>query len=217
MTKYDANTPIILIHGLGQDSFAIGTNSISFFAVKKTLHYKGYTNIINPYYNTKGNLDNSVKNAEEEILKYISKDTEVIMIGHSLGGLVALKLNQNGWKTKYIITIASPLKGTKMIEYVKTDLPNSLKWMEETLPTITDMLKTPIWHDLIKLKENPIQKPEHPVTTISTSLLNTEFDGRVTIEDTKLDDNDDHHHFNWSEHSCILADMRLLMKISELM
>lgn len=217
-TKYNVDTPVILLHGLGQDSLTLGTkNSISFIAIKTTLKMKGYKRIINPYYSTKGNLENSVTMAEKAISEHVSKEEEVIMIGHSLGGLVALKLGQNGWKLKYAITIASPLKGTEMIAYTRTNLPQTLKWMEQNLPTITTALKTPLWHDLIALKENPLEKPNHPVTTISTGLAGSSFDGRVTVEDTKLADNNDHHHFCWSEHSAILADVRLLMKLGELL
>jgi pimeloyl-ACP methyl ester carboxylesterase len=217
-TKFNVDTPVILLHGLGQDSVTFGTkNSISFIAIKTTLKMKGYTRIINPYYSTKGGLENSVEMADKAISEHVSKDEEVIMIGHSLGGLVALKLGQNGWKLKYAITIASPLKGTEMITYTRTNLPQTLEWMEQNLPTITTALKTPIWNDLIALKQKPLEKPEHPVTTISTGLANLLFDGRVAVEDTKLTDNDDHHHFSWSEHSAILADVRLLIKLGELL
>lgn len=217
-TKFDINTPIILLHGLGQDSITLGLkNSISLMAVKSSLYMKGYKNIYNPYYNTLGNLETSIKMADKAISEYVSKEDEIIVIGHSLGGIIALKLRENGWKLKYVITIASPLQGTVMISYVQNNLPNQLEWMEKNIPYITTMLKTPIWDDLIQLKKNPIAKPEHPVTTISTSLANTSFDGRVAISDTKLDGNDDHYHFNWSEHTAILADIRLLIKLGELL
>lgn len=193
--KYDSNTPIVLIHGLGG-------HPITMIPIKKTLELKGYTNVININYNTSGTLKECINDAQKSIEQNVSKDEEIIVIGQSLGGVIGLKLNEYDWKIKYLVTVVSPLKGSQIIDLV-----------DNYIPTIGGIFETPVWEDLRQLKNNPPKKPDHPVTTISTSIIGTDYDSRVHVEDTKLDDNDDHHHISWSEHCTVFIDTRLLWKL----
>lgn len=92
-----------LIHGLGasEASFTYLTNNL---ADCRTIAY----NSLQP-------LSKSIKDVQAAI----TTDEEYHLIGHSLGGVIAMHLAMNNPKVKSVTTIASPLGGSKAARFLK--------------------------------------------------------------------------------------------------
>jgi esterase/lipase len=87
---------LFLLHGLG------GT-PITLFPLKIYLMYaKGFTNVHNINYSVDNiDVNVSINDADEKMSKLCNKETdEIIIIGQSMGGVIASKLYTKGWKIK---------------------------------------------------------------------------------------------------------------------
>lgn len=172
---------IIYIHGLT----ANGATMLPF----KLYNKKGHTITYNTFNRT---LTEMIDEVDEKILEIVTKDTELILVGWSMGGLIANRLHQKDWKIKLAIYIASPLNGASIFSYIPiSPWNNILKYLAE------------------KEKE---KEPPHEYHTYSLGWGILSFDGRVFIEDTKLDE-DKHEHITFTEHILSVIDVRVLRKV----
>lgn len=187
---------IYLIHGLHSKPFV-------FLPMEYTLrYYIPNSNVYRVGYPTKLSLKESVKHVSNEIEKNSTKESNIILIGHSLGGIIAKNLHKHNWNIKKSIFISSPLKGSFVLDFI-----------ENKLPSINNIFcKDPIFSDI---KSQNGEEPPHDYYTISTCWLNTEFDGRV-FKNTCILNEEKHTHFSFSDHTIALIDPRVINHIINL-
>lgn len=174
-------TEIIYIHGLR----AQGT----MFPFK--LYNKAGHTIT--YKTTNVTFDQMLDEVDTKIFKIVnSKDMELILVGWSMGGLIANRLHQRGWKIKLAIYLASPLNGASILSYI------------------------PIkpWNNILKFlaqKDKEVEPP-HEYYTYSLGWFNSNFDGRVFKDDVIIN-KERHEHIPFTSHSLSVLDPRILDKV----
>lgn len=203
-------TSIILLHGLG-------AHPITLEPLRLYLNYKGYDDIYNIKYNVDkyDTVEQSVKEVDDILLDYglvkssfadDKQASELVLIGQSMGGVVANNLHAIGWNIKFAIYIGSPLHGAKLLGQLENILPT----------TIVNKLHKPPY-DLLKDKP-PEKEPPHPYKTITMSWLffsRSGFDGCVYKEESIL--NEEHNtHLSGADHRTIFANPRLWMLVHKL-
>ena len=139
----DARPPVILLHGLFQ-------NRSCLFWLQYRLRAAGYQHIISintPPWRDLETLTESLTKTVDE-LRITLKVEKVILLGHSMGGIIARNYVQNRGGAAYVhgmITLGSPHHGSKLAPFAlsptgKTLLPgseflrklNSVIWPKET-------------------------------------------------------------------------------------
>lgn len=112
--KNTASSPIVLIHGYAH-------NRCAWFFIQKYLQMKGFgrihtLNLFPPF----GSIESLAKQVQNE-LESIKKDHEkAVLIGHSMGGLVAAYFAENlanEGEISQIITLGSPFLGTRLAAF----------------------------------------------------------------------------------------------------
>lgn len=172
-----------------------GNASYKSFLLKKFLKNKGFDVKYIYYPSTKLNLNQLTKFVNNEIKEC---GGDVVLIGHSIGGVVAMNIHNNN--IIHRITIASPLKGalfSKQMKYITPDI------IYRNLP--------------ITIQESPnyfINPINNRYTTISTG--GDVFDGTIYKKETILNPMK-HHHIPFNHHKLILYDYRLFKKIFEIL
>lgn len=114
----DSQIPILFIHGLYHNSSAW----IRFFKIFKKANYEALftINLGNPW----GSIDEHALKVKKMVhqIQQITGRREIILIGHSMGGIVASKFAldfvDQGTEVKAIVTIGSPLKGAPLANYI---------------------------------------------------------------------------------------------------
>lgn len=205
------DTPIILIHGLAGIA---GTSFIhlSLYPLKKYLEYYNHKNVyIIKYPSDYLTIENSLEYVSQEILKVTNKETEIIIVGQSMGGVIAFNLHNLGWKIKMAISVGSPLNGARLI----TQIENVIK--KNTPKSIYDLtvwlLKT---QGHIELQKEMKQKtPPHKYKTISLGWCNSNFDGCV-YKDEAIISEENNIHLCWADHRTIFLNPRLWFQIHDL-
>lgn len=139
--EHGDQTPIILLHGLFQ-------NRSCLYWLQYQLHASGYKRIISintpPWRELEALTEELAKKIDELRIKW--KTDKVILIGHSMGGMIARNYVQNRGGAQYVrgmITLGSPHHGSKLAPFAispmgKTLLPdseflhrfNKVKWPE---------------------------------------------------------------------------------------
>lgn len=190
--------PIFLLHGLG-------AHAVTLYPLSLYLQWQGYTNVhtINYPVDNHGTIDESVNFVSDYIDNVTTKTTPIILVGQSMGGVIANNLHKKGWTIKHAIYIGSPLHGAQL-----------LTQLEDILPTkIRDALhKKP--YDILKNKERE-SPPPHTYNTISMGWFNTEFDGCVYKDETVIEPTN-HTHLPWADHRTIFANPRLWTLVHKL-
>jgi esterase/lipase len=190
------DTFVILLHGLGE-------NPITLFPLEKYLNFCGYSNTLRFRYPVDSlDFEDSLDFVDQEISKVVDKENEeIIVIGQSMGGVIANNLHRKGWTIKMAVYIGSPLHGA-----------NFLNQLESILPTfIRNFMFKKSYKFLQDKKPEPI--PPHKYHTISMSWPFTEFDGCVYKRETILDEKN-HTHLRWADHRTIFANPRLWVLVS---
>lgn len=96
----------------------------------------------------------SLEKSIAQVLKYIPKKEPVILVGHSLGGLITMLIAGRGnADVQKVITISSPLGGSKVAAIAK--------WFMGSVPLIGDITPTSR-----HIRELAIMKPNFPVLSI---------------------------------------------------
>ena len=187
-------TPIFLLHGLGPEKII----SMTLYPLEIYLNHQGYQNTYRLSYPVNHvELEEAIENIENQMIELANKESdEIILIGQSMGGVVANNLHKKGWRIKKAIYIGSPLHGAKLLNQLEDILPEKL----------TNMLNKKAY-DVLKKKERE-SEPPHPYHTISMGWFYTEFDGCVYKEEAMLDEKH-HTHLAWADHRTIFANPRL--------
>ncbi len=140
----EEHTPIILLHGLFQ-------NRSCLFWLQYQLRASGYTRIISintpPWRDIEALTEELAKKVDELQIKWQTE--KVILIGHSMGGMIARNYIQNRGGARHaraLITLGSPHHGSKLAPFAvspmgKTLLPgsefirqfNSVEWPQEVI------------------------------------------------------------------------------------
>ena len=104
------NIPIILLHGLG-GPYGNMITRLSLYPLKKYLQYNNYNNVhIIPYLSSDLTIDESVEFVSNEISKITNKEQEIIVVGQSLGGVIAFKMHEKKHKIRLVILNRSSFK-----------------------------------------------------------------------------------------------------------
>ena len=126
-------TQIYFIHGLNSSSY-------SFAYISKELDPLNKTRI---NYNSCQSLTESVI----QVAKQLPRNEEIILVGHSLGGVIALLIAQAGNHTiKKVCTISAPLGGSKAAVFAR--------WFAK-IPVLNDITPRAPLIRLLSTKEAP--------------------------------------------------------------
>lgn len=190
---------VVLLHGLGGNAWSLAPLALY-------LHAIGYTKTVVPTYKSDDfdNFNTLLNHVDESLQSQIDKDEEIIVIGQSMGGVVANNLHTKGWIVKGAIYIGSPLHGASLLKRLETILPSK----------VVNVLKKPAYEILKDKCRDP--EPPHPYFTVSMGWFGTEFDGCVHKEEAVLDESRNHHLY-WSDHRTAFADPRLFSQVGKCM
>lgn len=192
--------PIILLHGLGG-------SPIQLFLLEAYLNLCGHHNTHRIRYPVGGvSLEESVTYVDSAIaqLTQTPRDQEeIIVIGHSMGGLVGNRLHQRGWSIRLAIYIGSPLHGATLLNQLEAVLPT---WLRDCMYRRV--------YGLLQNKPRE-QAPPHPYHTISMAWPFTDFDGCVYKWETMLEE-EHHTHLRCADHRTIMANPRLWTLVERL-
>lgn len=191
------STPIFLLHGLG-------AHSSTLIPIQLHLLATGFKNVYRIDYPVDAlSLDGCLEYVGKEIEKITDKGNDIILIGQSMGGVVANSMHTKGWNIKYAIYIGSPLHGA--------DLLNQL---EEVVPTSVRDFFYKKSYDFLKSKDED-KEPPHNYTTISMGWFMSDFDGCVYRSEATLDPKK-HIHLSWADHRTIFINPRLTKLVKDL-
>lgn len=114
-------------------------------------------------------LEASVK----EVSRRLPKDRELVLVGHSLGGVIAVLIALAGThRVQRVVTVSSPLGGSKAAMFAR--------WVITSVPVFGDITPTSPHVKLIKTRAAPC--PVLSIVSTAGSLLSTEpNDGIVTV------------------------------------
>jgi pimeloyl-ACP methyl ester carboxylesterase len=131
---------ICFVHGLN-------SSRRSFNYLAQELEHNG--NILIDY-DSRQRLESSVT----QVLKFIPKTEPVVLVGHSLGGVIAMLIAIRGLvNVERVVTISSPLAGSKAAVYAR--------WVVSGIPLIGDIVP-----NAPCIKELAVCKPTFPVLSI---------------------------------------------------
>jgi hypothetical protein len=190
-----------MLHGLG-------AHPITLKPLEWYLNYIGHVNTYNIKYkvNQYATVQQSVDEVDTILLDAGMQKTtdELILIGQSMGGVVANNLHTAGWNIVFAIYIGSPLHGANLINQLERTLPRMI---------INILNKPP--YDILKNKDRE-DEPPHPYKTITMSwLFTSSFDGCVYKNEAMLDEQNNMHLYA-ADHRTVFANPRLWFKVGKL-
>lgn len=194
------SSKIILLHGLG-------ARPITMWFLENYLNRNGIENTYRMYYpvdelDLQGCVDYVDQKLPEETQLNKEEDS-ITIIGQSMGGCVGSLLHQKGWNIDLLITVGSPLRGTRFLQQCQNKL-NTLVY--------NFLFNRKMYSDLLNMINNPLQAPPHPYFCFSMSWFMTNFDGCVYKDEARF--SDQHHaHLNWTDHRTVFMDPRLFRQI----
>lgn len=186
---------IITINGVNGSEYA--TNFANFILK----YYFKDANISSFNYSTRKSTLREILEAFENYLNDLTKDRkeDIILIGHSFGGIVAR--SSKNTNIKHVITISTPHRGAHMAHIINK------------FPKLAKFYLGEIYDDILSLK---YEKPNHNITTISSSILpKLGFDGTVFTEEMICDDTQNYH-INFSYHGLQWFDLRFIKNIIDI-
>jgi pimeloyl-ACP methyl ester carboxylesterase len=158
---------VFFLHGLRD---ILGALRVAENNVKKL----GFKTFRPSYKTVKYRLSDMIKNVSCIMQKDADKSEPIAIVGHSLGGLIARGMHQDGWTNiKIIITIATPHKKV-WIAGIADTIFSKIPFLPRKY------LVGPVFEDFINL-DLPTKLP-HPAICITGSWPGTNFDGRVRKE-----------------------------------
>jgi pimeloyl-ACP methyl ester carboxylesterase len=196
----DVNTPIILLHGLGPGWIQSYFLMPCAYWLQWNLGFKNIHRIVYPTKDTE--FQEMLESVSASLEKIVSKDKPIIVIGASMGGVVANNLHTKGWNISKAIYVGSPLHGARMLNTAEAYLPTMIR----------DALFKPAYGYLMDKKREDV--PPHKYHTISMSLPFTEFDLCVHRDEATLED-EYHTHLPFSTHQFVWFNPRLWSTISQ--
>lgn len=175
------DTPIFIIHG-------IGCTQNDILPLKINLMKHGHINVyVVKYRPNYTSFETSLDDVDRYMRGYITKETEITLIGHSYGGVIANSIHKKGWRIKHAIYVAAPLNGSSIIKKFEWCAP---------------ILRAPACQYLkSKDKDDP---PPHLFTTISMGWFWSKFDGKLFKRETIINPSN-HIHISFSDHVSIAS------------
>ena len=145
-----------------------------------------------------------VEYVDNEMFKITDRNSSIILIGQSMGGVVANSLHKKGWNIQFAIYIGSPLNGANLLNQIERILPTMIR---------NYMYKNAYKHLMIKGND---PEPPHRYHTISMSWPWTAFDGCVYQHEATLNI-DKHTHLGWADHWTTFVNPRLWFVVANLL
>lgn len=133
-------------------------------------------------YDSHQSLDKSIAHIREIITDFIEPGEKFNLIGHSLGGVIACHLARHNDQVNKVVTIASPLGGSRAA-YL-------LQWIVIGSPVLADLVPTSWYIKVLQHRNEAIFTVEADVLSIIAteggwSVLGEENDGTVAIASQK--------------------------------
>lgn len=213
--KYER--PIVLLHGLGPPKIVHG----AMWPLKMYLkHVGGYKNIFHVAYDVNEiPFEEALSKLNIQLEGILNKDNdEPIIIGQSMGGVIANNLHKMGWTIHKTISIGSPLHGANILNMMENALPTSVvtkmkrKSYEYLMTKEREEPPPHEYHTISAAWPRPVTKFIHAVLGMFTTTPQWEnfrdFDGCVFIDETKYCD-ENHTHIAWADHRTVVAGPRL--------
>lgn len=186
--------PVILLRGLG-------VTPLTLWPLEQYLRACGWTRTYRVAYPVNQHRLDVLVEVVDRLLQHLvptskSKSEPIVVIGQSMGGLIAVRLHTKGWTVHQAITIGSPLHGARLLRQLGSVMPRRIR---------NALYKVP-YQDLMTKSKEP--RPPHPVHTVSMGWACSRFDGCVYRDETCLDP-DYHTHLAWADHRVVFVDPRL--------
>jgi pimeloyl-ACP methyl ester carboxylesterase len=196
-----SDTPIVILHGLGNRSWTL--TGLEWF-----LNWKGYPSVYRPQYNADTLPERSVVQVTRLLVDVyrIDKTQPIVVIGNSMGGVVAASLCKLGWTIRLMIAVNSPLNGATLLRELDAMLPT---WVMQRFGGNTatyEYLKQRIASEI----------PPHPYKTIGMTLPFLDMDGLVYSKDSMIEP-EHHRAIGWGSHHTVIFDPRVYLEILRLL
>lgn len=178
---------ILCVHGLNGT-----TNSLYFLTQYLAYHLSGCR--IDTYAWPSGQI--TFSQAIDDLSNYLlsQEDTEIILVGHSLGGMLSLAIKDE--RIKGVITVSTPHTACAIAEMLNYILgPYSSYFLGQMYEPLTQLV---------------VEKSTPYLICITSSLaplLN--FDGRIFVSEMVHPHADEVHHLTFSDHGWQLYDPRM--------
>lgn len=143
-----------------------------------------------------------VLSLEKDLAGQLNKSEPLIVIGNSMGGVLAYHLPQFGWNVQKAFYVAAPLTGSAAIRWTTREVS---RFMAESLVGAEPYVYLSEFHK--------IPPPQHEYWTITPRLFTSDFDTHVWTEDSVLDPSRDLPIY-FSSHFGLIADSRLWREIA---
>ena len=142
-------------------------------------------------------VEEMVDFVDAEMRKHCSaRHDSVVLIGQSMGGVVANRMHTKGWNITKSVYIGSPLHGARLLNYLNAHLSTVVRDFMHKKP-----------YEFLMDKERE-EAPPHPYHTISMSWPGTSFDGCVFRDEATLEESN-HTHLPWADHRTVFLNPRL--------
>lgn len=177
---------VILIHGLGR-------SGISMRSIEKALIQADYT-VVNTQYSAKGKtVSELTQSVIPEALTQCHLDTHIHFVTHSLGGILLREYlsQQTIPKLKRVVMLGPPNQGSEVADTLNNSPLYFILKNEAVLELGTDTNSKPNTLDSIDA-ELGIIAGNKSINWILSSIIPGDDDGKVSIENTKLDEMVDH-------------------------
>lgn len=194
--KRNPMTPVVfLLHGIGGHAWSLRPLCLALqaagFARAHCLTYP---------VDEHDHLETLVDFVDAAMREHAAPDELVVLIGQSMGGVVANRMHRRGWRVQKAIYIGSPLRGAHLLRQLDAVLP---RWVRKKL------YKKPYGILLNKPEEQP---PPHPYHTFSMGWFRTTFDGCVYQGEATLEPAH-HTHLCFADHRIVFANPRLWVAV----
>ena len=187
---------IFLIHGL------MANATLNFFLLSRRLKNKGFKDIHALSYSSfTMDLETATKSCHKQILNVLHEDNStepIVLLGNSIGGVIAYNLLNTDLNVRLLIMIASPIKGCRFLDGM---------W-DSVKSTIRHLTPVPILRDLCNKEDRSIIEPSVPYYTITSSLPSDEhYDGAIHRDDAVIDEGRNFH-ISKCSHTFLAIDRR---------
>jgi len=177
---------VILIHGLGR-------SDASMTSIEAALQKDAYT-VINTHYSAKGKSVSMLAN--EVIPRAITqcpKEQNIHFVTHSLGGILLREyLNQHELpQLKRVVMLGPPNTGSEIVDALNGSFLKKPLQGEAVLQLGTDKSSKPNTLNNIDAQLGIIAG-NRSINWVLSSIIPGEDDGKVSVNNTKLDEMDDH-------------------------
>lgn len=156
--------PVFVLHGLGERTWTM--SPFVWF-----LNAQGWSRVYTPHWPANTCLLEECLDAlDKEMQLYANKSEPIMVIGNSMGGVMAYHLHTRGWNILVSYSVAAPIKGSRLYRMLKSTVPS----------VVFDFFHQP-GHDYLERTEQP-PAPSHPWFTLGFHL-GIEFDLHVFLSD----------------------------------